>query len=390
MPYPYRNPIRPIKNPKTVYEKACNRAENIMKVKVSGKTQQKLEDAIIFSHLHITPEGAMSLTVLFALFSCLAIMALLIFGLIGLPGLSFGYAILSLMIALFFTIYIYNYPNHYKARYEIAAGSGIVTFILYMAMYMRNVPNLEGAVKFSASNIEGAMGYEIRKLLWDVEVGNYTSMQQALLVYTGKWSKNSDFVESIELLVTSLRQTGSRRLQLLDEAVTRILEGNREQARHFNQKLKMPVMVVHALGIILPVMGLVLFPVISVFLKVESAVLFVGYDIILPMILFFVVTRILEIRPVTSSQIDISENPSIPLDGMVRVGKKNVKAWPIAFLIGAVIIAFGAILLRFDKEGLFPAVIITTGISVGFGTYFALLAKQRLKVRNETRTIESE
>ncbi|MBI4162154.1 MAG: type II secretion system F family protein [Candidatus Aenigmarchaeota archaeon] len=408
MPDPYRNPYRPLRNPrsrpykvfeeeefearrpKTFYEKACNRAEQIIKVNVSGKTKQKLEDAIIFSHLHITPEGAMSLTILFALFSCMAIMFLLILGLIGLPGLSFGYSVLLLMIALFFTIYIYNYPSHYKARYEIAAGSGIVTFILYMAMYMRNVPNLEGAVKFSSSNIEGAMGYEIRKLLWDVEVGNFTSMQQALLAYTNKWSKNRDFVESIELLVTSLRQSGNRRLQLLDEAVSRILEGNREQARHFNQKLKMPVMVVHAMGIILPIMGLVLFPVISVFLKVESSVLFVGYDIILPMILFFVISRILEIRPVTSSPIDISENPDIPPDGMVRIGKKNVKAWPIALLIGAVIVAFGAMLFRIDKEGLFPAVIITTGISIGIGTYFTLLAKQRIKVRNETRAIESE
>ncbi len=422
MPDPYRNPYRPMKNPKsrpykvfeeeefqarnpkTFYEKACNRAEQIMKVKVSGKARDKLEDVIAFSHLHITPEGAMSLTVLFALFASLITIALMILRVVTeaaaakapatakpvIFGLAPGYGIITMMVVLFFTFYIYNYPKHYKARYEIAAGSGIVTFILYMAMYMRNVPNLEGAVKFASSNIEGAMGYEIRKLLWDVEVGNFTSMQQALLAYTGKWSKNRDFVEAIELLVTSLRQSGSRRLLLLDEAVSRILEGNREQARHFNQKLKMPVMVVHAMGIILPIMGLVLFPVVSVFLKVESTVLFVGYDIILPMILFFVISRILEIRPVTSSPIDISENPDIPPEGMVRLSGKNVRAWPVAFIIGAIIVAFGVMMFRFDKEGLFPAVIITTGISVGLGTYFTLLAKQRIKVRNETKTIENE
>lgn len=47
-------------------------------------------------------------------------------------------------------------------------------------------------------------------------------------------------------------------------------------------------------------------------------------------------------------------------------------------------------LFRFDEEGLLPAVTITMGVSVGLGTYFALLAKPRIKVRNETRAIENE
>ncbi|HLD84993.1 MAG TPA: hypothetical protein VI968_00395 [archaeon] len=374
--------------PVSLYEKACNRAERIMRVRTGEKSRQKLQDTINFCHLRITPEGAMSLPILFLLSISLPTMLLLVLKIMGLPGLSFGYGIVIMLVTMFFTFYIYNYPYHYKSKYEMEAGAGIITLVLYMTMYMRNVPNLEGAVKFAAENIGDKMGYEIKKLLWDVEVGNYTSMQQAMLDYSNKWSKNKDFSEALGLLVTSLRQTGSQRLLLLDEAITRILDGSREQARHFNRQLRLPVMIVHALGIMLPIMGLVLFPIVSVFLGVESSILFVGYDIILPLILFFVISKILEIRPVTSSKIDLSDNPDIPPEGMTKISGKVVRAWPIALITGVAIVCLGAYLV--NTEPLFGAVTITFGISIGIGLYYVLLASPRIKIRSDTRAVENE
>jgi len=269
-----------------------------------------------------------------------------------------------------------------------------------MAMYMRNVPSLEGAVKFASENISGYLGYELKKMLWDVEVGNYLSMKEALINYSRKWGKNREFIESVELMITSLSQMGDKRIKMLDESVNIILEGTREHAKNFNQQLKLPVMVVHALGIILPVMGLVLFPLISIFLHVGSTILFMGYDVVLPLVLYFIIVRILESRPVTFSKIDISENPDVPPKGKFFMGKKAVRAWPIGLVVGALIITLGIVMANAEAaaavqegikfQGIVPAILITFGIALGLGIYFLLLARTRWKVRAQTRKVEGE
>ncbi len=380
--------------PRTLYEKACNKSEKWLKIDPGKKGGGKIGEAIEFCHLNVTPRGAMSFTALFAVVSIIATIAMMA---LFLPT---DIGILLLFIAMFFTYYIYAYPFHLKRKYEVETSSEIVTFILYMAMYMRNVPSLEGAVKFASENISGCLGYELKKMLWDVEVGNYLSMKEALINYSRKWGKNREFIEAVELMITSLSQMGEKRIKMLDESVNIILEGTRENAKNFNQQLKLPVMVVHALGIILPVMGLVLFPLISIFLHVGSTILFMGYDVVLPLVLYFIIVRILESRPVTLSKIDISENPDVPPRGKFFMRKKAVSAWPIALVVGAVIITLGIVMANAEAaaavqegvkfQGIVPAMLITFGIALGLGLYFLLLARTRWTVRAQTRKVEGE
>ena len=422
--------------PRTLFERACKRSEKILKIS-SKKPNKKMQDAIDFCHLSVTPQSVTSFTMLFFLFTFLIIGSLLSLNILfpvnpsagkgglfpqyemnsttGLPVtdefgtkkiiggmdiLPMDIGMLFLIMALFFTYYIYAFPFHLKRKYEVEMSSDMVTMVLYMAMYMRNVPSLEGAIKFSSDNIGGYMGFELKKMLWDVEVGNFLSMQDALLAYTKKWEKNREFVEAIGLLLTSETQVGDKRIKMLDESVNLILEGTREKAKNFNQQLKLPVMIVHALGIILPVMGLVLFPIVAIFLHIGSSVLFIGYDVILPLVLYFIIMRILENRPLTFSKIDISENPDVPPKGKFFLGKKPVKAWPFGLLIGAVIISLGIIMANGEVasaqqngvkfEGIVPSIMITFGIALGFGVYYMLLARRRITVRNQTRQVEGE
>ena len=377
--------------PRTLYEKSCRISAAIINIKPDAKTAKKLEEVIEFSHLKITPIGVASLTIIFSLLTTIpTILLMMLTFFTPISILPFGYGMLVMGMSLFFVVYIYNYPFHLKSKYESEVSSEIVTMILYMAMYMRNNPNLEGAVKFASENLSGSIGMELKKMLWDVEVGNYVSMQEALLSYTEKWAKKREFVEAVELLITSMKQVGDKRITLLDETVNIVLEGNRERAKHYNQKLKLPVMVVHALGVILPVMGLVMFPIVSVFLGVETAVLFVLYDILLPMILYFVIIHISEMRPSTFSKIDVSENPDVPPQGKVKIGSRVVSAWPIGLIFGISISGFGIWLRQFESEGIISALIILLGISVGISLYYILLSKKRMEVRDSTRKIEGE
>lgn len=382
--------------PRTLYEKSCRISAALINIKPDAKTRKKLEEVIEFSHLKITPAGVASLTILFALLTTVPTIILLILSLFtAVKILPFGYGMLIMGVSMFFVIYLYNYPFYLKRKYESDVTSEILTMILYMAMYMRNNPSLEGAVKFASENLSGPIGLELRKMLWDVEVGNYFSMQEALIDYTQKWARNREFVEAVELLITSMKQVGEKRISLLDETVNIVLDGNRERAKHFNQRLKLPVMVVHALGVILPVMGLVLFPVVSVFLGVETAVLFVIYDILLPLILYFVIARVSELRPATFSRIDISENPDVPPEGKIKFGKKFVSAWPIAALSALPFIGVGLWMKQLASEAtsilnIISALLILGGFAVSISLYNIMLSRKRIEVRNKTRKIEEE
>lgn len=383
--------------PRTFYEKICRFFGKTLKISPDKKTREKLQKAIDFSHLKLTPDDVSSMPLGIGLLVSVIVLVMLAINISGISilgyhGMAFGNVMIVLLMTMLLVYYLYNYPFHLKKVYEIDAGSEIVSFILYMSMHMRNTPNLEGAVKFAAENLTGNLSYEIRKLLWDVEIGNYLNVQDALLDYAKKWENNREFVESLEILIASLEQPGDKRLIMLDEAINVILNGNRENARHFNQNLKMPVMVVHALGIILPILGLVLFPIISIFLGVKSVFLFIGYDVILPLILIFVINSILETRPATFSKIDISENPEAPPKGRFRLhGNNYFPAWPIMLLVVFVISYLGfAVYVVEGTASVLSPVLLLGGLFLGFAVYYILLSKIRIKIRNETRAIEQE
>ncbi len=376
---------------RTLYEKACSFATRIFTIKPDKRSRKKFTEAIEFSHLKITPEGVASLTILIALLICIPTLALLAMSLSGLPGLSFGSAMIILILGLPFVFYIYIYPLHMKKRYEMQAGSEIVTMILYIAIYMRNYPNLERAVRFASENLTGPLAYELRKLVWDLETGTYLTIEEAFMDYMKKWSMNKEFLESIEIIIESRRQKGERRIAMLNEAVDIILEGNRENAKHFNQKLKTPVMIVHAMGIVLPLLGLVLFPIVAVFLGVKGIFLFIGYDILLPIFLFFIISNILEKRPSTFSKVDISESPNIPPKGRFALGKKYVPAWPFALLFFTVAAIFSYLLFMLEGEnGLLSPILLSGGIACSIALYYFLLTKDRVEIRESTREIEKE
>lgn len=415
------------KVPLTLYEKACNAAASVLKVGIDPKTGKKLQDAIDFAHLRITPSQVASLTLLFMFAVCIPTFLLLITKMLGFPGLDLTLALFTFMTAMAIGYYIYLYPLHLRKRYEMLVGSDMVSAILYMVVYMRNVPSLEGAADFAARNMVGPMAAELRKLIWDVRVGNYLSMEDALLDYANRWKNNREFAESVELIISALRQTAPRSTALLDEAVRVMLDGNRESAAAYVRNLKMPITVIHAMGLILPVMGLVLFPIIAIFLSVDAMPLFLLYDIILPLALFFMISRTLETRPATYSKIDISLHPDLPPAGAFFWKHRAVRALPVAAALLAGLLLLGLVAYSVGltcepkpttidnqtlnlttcsedaSRGLFvtegrallswsvlSALLGTIGLALGPALYYLLLSRGRSKLRSAVQAIERE
>lgn len=417
--------------PQTIYERLCFAASRIIKIEPDKKSAAKLQEAIDFAHLHITPGQVFSLAIVFVIAVAIPTFVLMVTGALGtalaeegkppaLPGIDLSMGLFTLLTMIPVAYYIYIYPLHLKKRYEMAVGSDMVSAILYMVVYMRNVPSLEGAVDFAARNTTGPLANELRKLMWDVRVGNFLSVEEALLDYAHKWKENKEFVESIELLISATKQAGARSLSMMDEAVRIILQGNRESSRHYVQNLKMPIAVIHAMGLILPVMGLVMFPIIAIFLSVSAGPLFLVYDVVLPLLIFFFMVRALEGRPATYSKIDVTGHPDIPPPGKFFVGKGKVRtattAWPVGFAISAVLLLLGtliflvsAVCTTADGEQvcvdavvlgtpekpivtlkIVSAMVVTLGLALGPAAYFLLVSKDSVSTRKSVRQIEVE
>ncbi len=376
--------------PTTVYEKACITASKILPLSPPEKTEKNYNEAINFCHLNITAQQAFSFSMLFLLVTAFPTFVLTMANVFGFHLLPFGYGVIFLLLFAMLSYYVYVYPMHLKLKYEMDVGSDIVSMIIYISIYMRNVPNIENAMKFASQHLTGPVAFETRKLLWDVETGKYTNVQEALLDYSKKWEKNKEFVEAIQMIIASVDQATEQRMTMLNESVDVVLEGNRDNARRFNQQLRTPVMVVHAMGVILPILGLVLFPLIAIFLGVGALALFIGYDVILPFVLFLVISKILDKRPSTFSRIDISESPGVPDEKKFIYHGKNMPAWPFAVATAGIFIVLGIVLISFDPEGVVPALFVTAGIAAGFAVYYHLISHQRVSVREKTRIVEDE
>ena len=381
----------------TWYEKACNRAERIMRVDPYPGTKKKLQNAIDFCHLKITPEGVASLTILSVLSVCLiTFLGILSKYWLGFIGIPISMAIFIFIASVPLSLYLYYYPSHLKKKYELQAGSEIVMFILYIIIYMRNRASLEDAVAFAARNLSGPLAYDIRKIMWDVELGKYYNIDVALTEYMDKWLENREFIEALQIVRGSLEQIEERRLVMLDEAMNVILDGTREKTRIYSRKLRMPVLLLLALGVLLPIMGLVLFPILAIFLAdtFKPLMLFFGYDVVLPLVLWFMIVNILDTRPATFSKIDISENPDVPPNGKfsMKIGSStyNISALPVAILPSILLIGLGLIMFTAGGEGIAASLLVVIGLFLAPLIYFSLLAYQRIKLRDQIMDMEKE
>ena len=236
VPYPseYMTFLQEIKQkPVTWYEKACALAEKILPINPDVKTKAKIDESLKAGYTNATPRGVLS----FAVLATIMVLILVIFSIFFLNiGSVFG--LFGFMTVGGTLWYFYNYPASRAKSMGIKMSSDTVLAVLYMIIYMRTSPNLEGAIKFAAQNLDGPLAWDLRKLLWDIETGKYLSADDALEDYVYKWkNKNKEFSEALNLLRGSAVDS-ARREVVYDETLNVILNGTRERAKHYASELE--------------------------------------------------------------------------------------------------------------------------------------------------------
>ncbi len=375
--------------PVSWYEKACAISEKYISIKPGPEMKGKLEDELKAGYTNATPSGVLS----FAALATIGMLALVIFGLVVMDiGLVIGMFGMFAVAGTFY--YFFNYPSTRAKSVGIKMSADSVLAILYMIIYMRSSPNLEGAIKFAAQNLSGPLAWDLRKLLWDIETGMYSSADSALVDYIARWkNKNREFSESLAMLRNSAVDP-VRREMIYEETLNKILSGTKERAKHYASDLRMPMTLIYAMGVLLPVMGLILFPVIMIFIAdaVKPSFIAFGYDILLPAFLYFMVNYLLSSKPPTFSPPDISKAKGVPPMGKVSMSGKFLPILPLALLVSIPLLMLGfmGVYIEESFDAVNYSLLIVAGLSMAIISYAFLDSFQKIKIRNDIERIEDE
>jgi len=424
----------------TLYEKLCNQAEKILKIKPDPKKAELLQESINTAHLNVTPAGTTSLAILAPL--------LLVF-----VGLIFS-AILPIAIGgevnIFFTIFtliaglsimfpLQKLPIYLANNWRMQASNQMVLCVFYIVTYMRHTSNLELAIEFAASHLTGPLALDLKKVLWDIETEKYATLKESLDNYLERWRKwNLEFIEAMHLIESSLFEgTETRRLDLLDKSLDVILEETYEKMMHYAQNLKSPITTMYMLGIILPILGLVILPLAVNFIdNFKWYYISAVYNFALPIAVYFLGRSILAQRPTGYGDTDISEQiPSLQKFRNInfKVGGKEVSLNPLHVCIGIgvilLLIALTPIIMHFigyenlgfgpedfDKDcdkmicfleyrvnadtdvksGPFDmtstvfSMFFPLSLAISIGLYYSLKSKNLIKIREQAKRLEQE
>lgn len=132
------------------YIKASRFSEKIFKIKASDKMKEKLRQSLLTTELAVTPDQVMSLTILTIVLPLIVLLPLAF--IIYFAAGSMLFLVTLPLLPLIFAYFLYTYPNYYATVTKIRASDETVKIILYMVIYLRLNPQIEGAVKFAAAH----------------------------------------------------------------------------------------------------------------------------------------------------------------------------------------------------------------------------------------------
>lgn len=408
----------------TRYERLCLKMGSLLHLSAGEKTRNKLTPPLRLLGWDITSGMVLSAAVGVGFLSFVTWFMLFIVNMILGSPIPGSIMLLLLSVPLTAGFYTYYKPV-YAAKNKVIKSSGeMILAILYMVVYMRSSPNLEGAVRFAALNLQGPIAKDLRGVLWDVEVGNYNRIEQALEQYTRRWKDyNDDFLESLQLLQAAMNDPNKdRRETLLQDSIDRILDGTQEKMKHYAQSLKTPVMILNAMGAMLPVLGMIMLPLVSVFMgdSIKTLHLVVLFNFLLPGFLYWFMQQVLTSRPPS-----VSSNPAsgedLPKRGRYTfnvLGKEvHPPVWPIGIFVFLMVALYGltgylafphvypiteevsqiSAPSLFMSEGsydpflmLMRSVTITLGLGLGLGVTSILGNVERRKMEENIAKIENQ
>lgn len=337
------------------------------------------------------------------------------------PILIIVFSSLFIIAPIVLSFLYLRYPYSAVEQEKMYSLAYIPEIISYLVMSMRLVPNLEKAVEFAANNGRGRIAEDFKKLVWDVQIGRYSSIEEGLDEMAYRWGSYSDDFKHALMLIRSavLENDDKRREELLEKAVNDVLEGSKEKMDLYARKLHQPTVYLYYFGILLPLLMAIILPIGSSMLKEinfsKAEYVFIIYNLFVPIGVFIFGRSIVSGRPPTYVPPDIPEDfPGVKKSGYLK--------W-LAFIVflASLSIGYYADSLQlasipsyknveeevsrlphltlfyedspFDEKifiGYFTIFGIIIGLSLAISLYLIGKYRQRKKIQDEIRQMEVE
>ena len=246
------------------------------------------------------------------------------------------------LIPFLLTYYIQNYLLSAADLQKMKSITYIPDIVNYMIMSMKLSPNLERAVQFAGEHGKGKIAEDLRELTWQIEIGSYRTIEEALDRLAYKWGKYSDeFKHALMLIRSSLIEVEeAKRDALLDKAMSDVLEGIKDDMDKYATQMKQPSVYLYYLGVLMPLLLIIMIPIGSVMARLplaETWVMVTLYNVAIPLGTILFASNILKRRPPVYTPPAIPDTyPGLPKAGNMKIGSTELSA---AFL--AVIVAIG-------------------------------------------------
>ncbi len=297
-------------------------------------------------------------------------------------------------------VYLSEYPKIYAKFMKIHSLGDIPEIQSYIVMSMKLVSNMERAITFAAENSTRPLANDLKKLIWDIHIRTYSSIDDALIAFANQWGKNSEyFKRSLHLVKSSVNEPDeAQRIITLNKSLDIVLEGTKTMMDSFSARLRTPTYVLYSIFILIPLALVALIPAVSIVgVRIDTVTLVLIYDIILPLATFFYSEYILLQRPATFAPPHISDmHPE--LSGIRTVKKMTIFT---ALTVGAIVGVSGYILVYignpFDivsqeaMSGLLPRTFPVVWAITSIITIYCLgVYTPYKKIRDGIKQIESE
>ncbi len=278
------------------------------------------------------------------------------------PELVAVYAFLPfILLAFIITSAVQRYPANTANAEKTKALTYVPEIIGYIIMSMKLVPNLEKAIEFSAEHGSGKIAEDFKRLIWDVQLGVYNTVSEALDALAYRWGEFSEEFKHalMKIRASVLEGTEAKRYQLLDSTMVSILESIRNKMEQYARDLSQPSILLFYMGVLLPLILIIVLPVGSAFSGQAMAtplVLIVVYNVAIPLATFFFARDVVSKRPPTQEVPEIADNfPGLPKKNRLRLGKNQVD---LRLLVALVLVAGIGGSYFISTQGIPPALLV--------------------------------
>jgi hypothetical protein len=290
-----------------------------------GKFSDENKKAVEFLQWNLSPEefaGASAIVAYVSFAIAFLLGSLFIFTdlrklieLIGgneISGLFYAFAPF-LLIASGIVYLFQTYPSSEAKREQTRALTYVPEMMGYMVMSIKLVPNLEKAVEFASSHGKGKIAKDFKDIMWKTQLGFYNSLAEGLDVLAYRWGHYStEFKRALMRIRASvIENSESKRYALLDDTMSEMLDSIKNKMEQYARDLSQPSTMLFYIGVLLPLLLIIILPVGSTFTGAPLAnpiVLFLIYNIIIPLITIIFAYNLIATRPPTYEPPIIPDN----------------------------------------------------------------------------------